>query len=124
MLAGGCQARTSAEAAQTAVAVAQTALPSLPSFTDQVRPLLPGVAIDVRTTPADAPNEAVSEVTISGADGAGALAQVDPRAREAAASAAMGLASRYYPNARIVLDIRDRQGAPLVQASRAPGDTQ
>src|SRR5438270_310417 len=71
LLGSGCQARSSVEAAQTAVVVAQTAVPALPSIGDQIRPLLPGVAVDVHTAPPDAPNDAVTEVSISGSDSSG-----------------------------------------------------
>jgi hypothetical protein len=119
LLATGCQARTSMEAAQTAVAVAQTAVPALPSVGDQIRPLLPGVAIDVRTTPPDASNDAVTEVAITGTDSSGTFAQLDSRARDATSSAALELASRYYPNASIVIDIKDASGADVLHATRA-----
>lgn len=118
----GCQARSSAEAAQTAVAVAQTAIPALPSVADQLRPLLPGVALDVQITPADAPSQSVTQVSISGTDAFGALAQLDPLARDGAASAALMVASRYYPKATIVLEIRDARGGTLLRTSRQPGD--
>ena len=91
---------------------------------DQLRPLLAGVALDIQTTPPEAPNDAVTQVTISGADSSGALTQLDPRARDGAASAALVLASRYYPRATIVLEVRDTTGATLIKASRAPGDLQ
>src|SRR6266508_1970452 len=120
LLLGACEARSSVEAAQTAVAVAQTAVPALPSVGDQIRPLLPGVAIDVRTTPPDAANDAVTEVAITGTDGAGALAQLDARARDAAASAALELVSRYYPKATIVLDVKDATGGAVLHAMRPP----
>jgi hypothetical protein len=123
-LGNGCQARSSSEAAQTAIAVAQTAVPALPSMGDQIRPLLPGVAVDVRTTPPDAPNDAVTAVSIAGTDGSGTLEQLDPRARDGAASAVLVLAGRYYPKATIELDIKDANGSTLIHASRGPDDPQ
>ena len=64
LLMGGCQARSSAEAAQTAIAVAQTAIPALPtglpSAVDQIRPLLAGASLDVHTTPPDAANDGLT----------------------------------------------------------------
>ena len=118
----GCQARSSMEAAQTAVTVAQTAIPALPtglpSIADQIRPLLGNALIDIRTTPDDAASDAVTNLTITGTDVTGTLSQLDTRARDGAANAALLLASRYYPRATIVLDVRDASGATLVHASR------
>ena len=109
------------EAAQTAVAIAQTAVPALPtglpSIADQLRPLLGNASVDIRTTPEDAVNDAVTNLTITGTDITGTLSQLDARARDGAASAALLLASRYYPKATIVLDVRDASGATLVHAT-------
>jgi hypothetical protein len=116
------------EVAQTAVAVAQTAIPALPtglpSVADQLRPLLAGATVDLRTAPADASSDAVTDVNIACTDSSGTLGQLDPRARDAAASAALAMVSRYYPKATITLDAKDASGASLLHVSRAPGEAQ
>ena len=128
VLGTACQARSSAEAAATAIAIAQTSIPALPtglpSVADQLRGILLGVSLDVETTPTGASSDAVTQLNISGTDSSGTLGQLDPRARDAAGSAALVVASRYYPKATIVLDVKDANGSALIHASRAPGDLQ
>jgi len=134
-LAIGCQARGSVEAAQTAIVVAQTALPAVQAAATTVsgalsdsqsalgplQNLLAGAALDVKTMPADAPNDAVTNVTIDASDTQDNLEQIDPRGRQAAATAALVLASQYYPNATIALNVVDSSGKPLIKATMAPG---
>ena len=117
----GCQARSSIEAAQTAVVAVQTALPSVQAPVPGLEALLAGASIDVNVSPRDAAPDAVSEVTIHGTDSLGTLGQLDERAREAAASAAVLAVSRYYPNANVSLTIVDTSGAVLVSARAAAG---
>jgi hypothetical protein len=124
----GCQARTTADAIQTAVVVAQaaatqvtTSLPDPQSVLPNLQFLLAGAAVQVTTTPADAAKEEVTEVTIDGADTSGALTQLEPRARQAAAGAALLAAAQYYPNATISLSVVDGSGVPLVKATKSPG---
>ncbi len=134
-LAVGCQARGSVEAAQTAVVMAQTALPAVQAAATSVsgaltdsqavlttlQGLLGGATLDVKTTPPDASNDAVTNVSIDGADGQGTLTQIDSRTRQATAAAALMLAAQYYPNATIALSVVDRSGNSLIKATKAPG---
>jgi hypothetical protein len=138
-LAVGCQARGTVEAAQTAVVVAQTALPGAhataqaaataasgalsdsQSVLGSLQALLSGATLEVKTTPSDAANEAVTAVTIEGTDAHEGLTQVDARARQAAAATALVLASQYYPNATISLNVVDGSGTSLLKGTKAPG---
>jgi hypothetical protein len=145
-LASGCGAKTSAEGAQTAIAAAQTALPGIQSalpgvqataeagatavagvltdaqaITGQLQVLLAGANVEIKTMPAGAANDAITDVTISGTDARGALAQLDSGARQAAVSAAMTVVAQYYPKATITITVRDTAGAPLVSGTKALG---
>lgn len=145
-LTGGCQVGSSVEGAQTAIVVAQTALPGLQTalpgvqataqagatlisgvvsdpqaINTQVAALLAGVTVDAQMTPEGAANDAVSQVSVTGTDARGTFAQLDPRARQATASAAMLLLGRYYPNAATVLKVVDASGTTLVSGNKSPG---
>jgi hypothetical protein len=138
-LIGGCQAQGSVEAARTAIVAAQTVLPGAqataqsaatavsgalsdsPSALGNLQLLLGGASLEVSTTPADAANEAVTDLSIEGTDAAGQLAQLDSRTRQAAAITALLLASQYYPNANISLKVVDASGAALLRGTKAPG---
>jgi hypothetical protein len=135
----GCEARSSIEAAQTAVVVAQTALPGaqatalaaatqVTSVLPDARTLLPslqlllaGAMLEVVTSPPDAAPDGVTAVTIRGTDTSGTLTQLDTRARQAAASAALLMASNYYPNASITLTVADGSGTALLSGTKSPG---
>ncbi len=123
----GCQARSTAEAVQTAVVVAQaaatqvtTSLPDPSNMLTSIQFLLAGATLQIRTTPADAAKDEVTEVAIEGADANDSLTQLDPRARQAAAGAALLAAAQYYPNATISLTVVDASGAALVKATKTP----
>jgi hypothetical protein len=145
-LANGCEARSSGEAAQTAIAGLQTTLPGLQTVLPgvqataqagatlvgsvlgdsqaiggQIQALLAGVTIDIHIVPDGAANEAVTQVSVSGTDTRGSFAQMDPRTRQTAAGAALVLMSQYYPNATISLTVTDGSGGSLLNASKAPG---
>jgi hypothetical protein len=109
---------------QTAVAAATLAsnLVSDPGgLPTQVGALLSGVRVALNTTPPGAPNDQVTEVVLSGTDPRGALTGMDPVARQGAASAALVLAGRAYPNATVSLRITDAAGQPVLTGSTAPG---
>jgi hypothetical protein len=72
-------------------------------------------------TPEGAANDAVSQVNVTGTDTRGTFAQLDPRARQATAGAALSLLGQYYPNATIALKIVDGAGGSLLTGSKAPG---
>ena len=96
-------AQTAVSAVQTLVPGAQTALPGLQATVQagatsvagvlgdpqavatQLQPLLAGASIDVKTTPAGASNDAVTQVTITGTDTRGTFGQLDPSTRQATA---------------------------------------
>jgi hypothetical protein len=148
MLVGGCQAGASVESAQTAIAVAQTALPGIQTalpgvqataqagatlissvlsdplaISAQLQALLAGVTIEARTTPADAPNDAVTQVSITGTDARGTFAQLDARGRQATTMGALLLVGQYYPNATVALTVLDGSGGALASGTKAPGQT-
>jgi hypothetical protein len=145
-LGGGCQAGSSVEGAQTAIAVAQTALPGLETalpgvqataqagatlisgvlsdplaINARLQALLAGVTVDATTTPAGAPNDAVTQVRITGTDAGGTFAQLDALSRRATTTGALMLISQYYPNATIALTVIDGGGATLASGSKSPG---
>jgi hypothetical protein len=135
----GCQARSTIDAAQTAVSAAQTALPGAQATAQAaatavsdtlataqpviqtVQGLLSGASLEVTTTPEGAEPATVTDVVVTGTDSHATLAQLDPRARQAAASAALLALGQYYPNATIHLKVVDASGAPLVSGTRSPG---
>jgi hypothetical protein len=142
----GCEARSSAEAALTAVSLAQTALPgvqtALPgvqataqagatavigvlndpqAINAQLQLLLVGASIEVATTPPGASNETVTDVTVKATDGRGSFAQLDGRARQAAVAAAMLAVAQYYPNAAVSLTLMDGSGSVLQTGSKGVG---
>jgi hypothetical protein len=142
----GCEARSSADAVQTAVSLAQTAVPGIQTalpgvqataqagatavvgvFSDpqvintQLQLLLVGASVDVATTPPGAPNEAVSDVVVKATDGRGNLTQLDSRARQAAVAAAMLAVAQYYPSATVSLTLVDSSGGVLQSGSKAVG---
>jgi len=122
VLACGCEARSSVEAAQTAVVAVQTVVPiSQSTLSTALQGLLAGANLSVSTSPEGASNDAITDVSISATDTQNALAQIDPRARQAAVSGALGLAAQYYPNATISLTVTDTSGTTLVSGSKAPG---
>ena len=134
-----CQARSSAEAAQTAIVAAQTALPGAQATAQAgatavsgilangqpvlitLQSLLQGANVQVKTTPDGAAPDAVTSVTIDGMDAQGTLAQLDPNVRKAAALAALQAAAQYYPQATITLAVVDTSGAALITGNVAPG---
>ena len=117
----GCEARSSVEAAQTAVVAVQTVLPFGQFDANQLESLLAGVSLEVQTQPEGVSNDAVTSVTIEGTDNQDRLAQVDLHARQAAATGALVLASQYYPNATISLSVSDSSGSVLIKGTKAPG---
>lgn len=123
----GCEARSSVEAAQTAVVVAQTVVPVAQLGSQQLatvlQSLLAGASVDLRTMPEGAPNDTVTDVAINATDTQGVLGQVDSRARQAAAMAALSSAAQYYPRATINLQVTDGTGEILLSGSVAPGQT-
>jgi hypothetical protein len=146
-VASGCEVKSSVEAAQTAVAVAQTALPMaqtvMPGFQATIQAgatmavgvmsdpqavkaslqvLLGGATVDLKSVPAGAPNDAVTQLTISGTDTRGTFGQLDARARQASAGAAMLLVAQSYPKASVSLTVLDSTGGPLVRGTKAPGE--
>jgi hypothetical protein len=124
LLASGCEARSSAEAAQTAVVAVQTALPASQSVLNTtLGTILAGDNVLVSVSPDGASNDAATDVAISATDARGALQQIDPRARQAAATAALVAAAQYYPNATISVTVTDASGATLLSGSKPPGQT-
>ena len=145
-LASGCDVRSSAEGAQTAIALAQTVIPAAQTVmpgvqataqagvtvvggvlsesqgvAKQVQAVLAGASVRVGIQPTGATNDAVTEVTIDATDARGTLSQLDANGRRAAASAALVVMGQYYPNATISLTVLDASGGPLVSGTRAPG---
>jgi hypothetical protein len=143
----GCEVRSSVEGAQTAVAVAQTALPMaqtvMPGFQATVQAgatlavgvmsdpqavkaslqvLLGGSTVDLKSVPTGAPNDAVTQLTISATDTRGTFGQLDARTRQAAGGAAMLLVAQSYPKAAVSLTVIDSTGGPLVSGTKAPGE--
>jgi hypothetical protein len=139
--ASGCQARSSVEAAQTAIVAAQTVLPGAQATAQAgatlvsiavanaqpvvaaLQAMLQGVSVQVKITPEGAQPADVTDVSIEGTDAQNRLSQVDSVTRQAAASAALAVAQQYYPNATITLKVNDTSGASLLDASVAPGQT-
>ena|ERR1051326_6952955 len=136
-----CEARSSVEAAQTAIIAAQTAVPGAQATAQAgatlvstalgtaqplvatLQALLQGASIQVRTTPDGAAPDAVTSVTVDAADSQGTLAQVDPAVRQAAALGALAAAAQYYPKATITLTVSGADGTALVSGSAAPGQS-
>jgi hypothetical protein len=120
----GCQARSTPEAVQTAIGVAQaaaTALPDTQGLLPSLQLLLGGVSLDVKTAPDGAAKEWVTEVQIRGTDATGTLTQLDERARQTAVAAALAAAAQYYPNATISLTVVDGSGASVLTARKPQG---
>jgi hypothetical protein len=135
-----CQARSSVEAAQTAIVAAQTVLPgaqataqagatlvssalgSVP-VTSVLQALLNGTDVQVTITPDGAAPDAATAVTLEGTDVQGSLGQLDPSVRRAAAETALRTATQYFPNATISMTVKDASGGTLVSGSVAPGQT-
>jgi hypothetical protein len=132
-----CQAASSIEAAQTAVVAAQTTLPAAQATVQaaatlvgaladaqsvlvKLQPLLAGADVNVTTTPDGVANDAVTSVTVEATDAQGSLSELDPRTRQAAASAALLAAAQYYPNATITLHVFDSSGAAVISGTKAP----
>jgi hypothetical protein len=134
------------EGAQTVVAAAQTGLPGLqtalpgmqataqagatvvsgmlaepPAINAQLQLLLAGATVDVNTSPPRAAGESVTQVTVVGTDARSTFGQLDPRARQAAASGALTLLSQYYPSASLSLSVVDTSGASLASGTKSPG---
>ncbi|HEX8969780.1 MAG TPA: hypothetical protein VF937_17995 [Chloroflexota bacterium] len=136
----GCEARSSVEAAQTAIVAAQTVVPGAQAtalagatlvsgaladsqaILAMLQPLLAGASVELTKEPSDAANDAVTDVSIAATDSLGSFAQIDPASRQAAARAALALAGAYYPNATISLSVVDGSGASLVSGTRAAGE--
>src|SRR5438067_140808 len=108
-----CEARSSVEAAQTAIVFGQSALATVQPVVSTLQGALAGTEVDTRTLPEGAAPEDVTEVDIQATDSQGRLAQVDARTRAAAATAALAAAARYYPNATIALKVVDAGGSTL-----------
>lgn len=119
----GCQAQSSVEAAQTALVVGQTALATVQPYAVMLQGTLAGANVDVKTSPDGAQPQDVTSVSIKATDARGNLVQVDARARQAAASAALLAASQYFPNATIALNVVDASGNTLISGSMAPGQS-
>lgn len=117
----GCEARSSVDAAQTAVVAVQTVLPTGQMVVPQLESLMAGVSLSVQIQPDGAANDAVTSVIIRGSDGQDRLGQVDARGRQAAVGGALMLAAQYYPNATISISVVDGAGLPLVSGTKAPG---
>lgn len=120
----GCQARSTPEAVQTAIGIAQaaaTVLPDTQGVLPSLQLLLGGVSLDIKTTPDGAAKEQVTEVQIRGTDATGTLTQLDERPRQGAAVAALTAAAQYYPNASISLTIVDSSGASVLNARKPQG---
>jgi hypothetical protein len=147
-VASGCGARTSAEGAQTAISAVQTVLPAAQAavpavqataqagatavagvlsdaqaISAQLQLLLAGSSVDLKTMPAGAANDAVTDVTINATDSRGTLAQLDTASRQAAASAAMVGVAQYYPGASISVTVRDATGTPLISGTKPLGQS-
>lgn len=136
-----CQARSSVEAAQTAIVAAQTVLPGAQATAQagatavsgvlangqpvliMLQSVLQGANIQVQTAPDGAAPDAVTSVAIDGMDAQGTLAQLDPNVRKAAALAALQTAAQYYPQATITLTVKDSSGAALISGRAAPGQS-
>lgn len=136
-----CQARSSVEAAQTAIVAAQTVLPGAQATAQAgatvvsgvlangqpvliaLQSVLQGANVQVQTAPDGAAPDAVTSVTIDGTDAQGSLAQLDPNVRKAAALAALQTAAQYYPQATITLTVKDTSGAALISGRVAPGQS-
>jgi hypothetical protein len=139
LMGSACQARSSVEAAQTAIVAAQTVLPGAQATAQAgatlvsiavanaqpvaatLQALLQGVSVQIKATPADAQPDAVTDLAIEGTDVQGTLSGVDVRARQAAAAAALVAAQQYYPKASISLRVTDGSGGTLLSGSVAPG---
>jgi hypothetical protein len=110
----GCEARSSVDAAQTAVALTQTYLPA-------VQGSLPGTTVDFKVSPENADAASATDVAITATDADGTLGQMDARARQAATYAALLAAAQYYPHARISLTVVDGTGNAVIAATKPAG---
>jgi hypothetical protein len=144
--AAGCEARSSAEGAQTAVALAQTALPGLQttvpgiqataqvgatqvsgvlgarnSIDDQLRALLRGAAVSIVTSPDNVDNSQVTRVEVKANDIETTIGGLDSRTRQATAIGVLLLLGQYYPQASITLSVVDGTGITLLHGTRASG---
>ena len=117
----GCEARSSVEAAQTAVVVVRTAVPVVSEFPSIAQGLLPGSTITVKVSPDGADSTAATDVAITATDSGGTLQQMDSRARQAATIGALLATAQYYPNATIALTVVDTAGNTLVVGKKAAG---
>jgi hypothetical protein len=63
----------------------------------------------------------VTQVTVVGTDARSTFGQLDPRARQAAASGALTLLAQYYPSASLSLSVVDTSGASLASGTKSPG---
>jgi hypothetical protein len=141
MLSTACQARSSVEAAQTAVVVAQTVVPGAQAtalagatlvsgalgnaqpVATVLQAALQGADVRVTTTPDGAGPDAATAVGVDAIDAQGALGQMDALTRQVAVSAALVAASQYFPNATITLVVKDPAGKTVVSGSVGPGQT-
>jgi hypothetical protein len=139
LMATACEAHSSVEAAQTAIVAAQTVLPGAQATAQAgatlvsnalatAQPLaaalqaaLQGASVQVKVIPDGATPDAATALQIDATDAQGTLGQVDPLVRRAAATAALQVATQYYPSATITLTVKDDAGGPLVSGSVAPG---
>jgi hypothetical protein len=134
-------AQTALPGLQTALPELQTALPGVQATAQagatvvsgvlsdpqvinvQLQMLLAGANVDLKTLPRGVANDLVTQVTIDATDTYGSFAQLDARARQAAAGGAILLAAQYYPTAIVSLTVADSDGALLQAGSKAPGQT-
>src|ERR1051326_4131651 len=123
VLGAACEARSSVEAAQTAIVAVQTAGPGAQALVTTMQGLLQGASVEVRTTPEGAQASDVTSVTIEATDSLGTLTQTDSRLRQVAATGALAAAAQYFPNATITLTVSGADGTALVSGSVAPGQS-
>jgi hypothetical protein len=126
-------APTAASSAATAVAQVQaTAEPVATRVAGALTQLAPpdvgrlvgttmGATIDITTAPPGAPNDQVTQATLSGIDQNGAFGRLDQQARRAFASAGLQLARQAYPRAQLDLTVDDANGGRLLSATYPPG---
>jgi hypothetical protein len=144
--AAGCEARSSAEGAQTAVAVAQTALPGLQtaapgiqatvqvgatqatgvldqrnSLGEQLQALLRGASVSIQTSPANVDNGQITRVDVKANDIQTTINGLDSRTRQATAIGVLLFLGQYYPSAAISLSVVDASGTTLLHATRSAG---
>jgi hypothetical protein len=87
----------------------------------QIAALLGGVHLEVDQTPPGAAPLDTTRLVLRGSDTAGALARLQPFARQLAAQAALATAGQVFPNAAIELTVADASGAVMLRGSRQPG---